>query len=231
MLHLLPAGERRALTHGCELQHAWSLPFLESLVSKQQLLVNNCSADFGLYHWFSSSWRYVGIGKLWRPNHDKQGGLTRRLFEHLQGAMRPQYREGYKLRYRLSRKTPLWSSMFFFDFAHRSWTLYSCLRVRWNQASFSKWKWDALELQACQEENASQTPKAHAKVMPSARFVISWPFDWPEAWAAFTRPVARPWASPVTMGFPFQNCLLSQAKARFAKIWCRWSFEHLCSRT
>ena len=27
--------------------------------------------------------------------------------------MRPQYREGYKLRYRLSRKTPLWSSMFF----------------------------------------------------------------------------------------------------------------------
>jgi hypothetical protein len=100
------------MTHGCELQHAWSLPFLESLVSKQQLLVNNCSADFGLYHWFSSSWRYVGIGKLWRPNHDKQGGLTRRLFEHLQGAMRPQYREGYKLRYRLSRKTPLWSSMF-----------------------------------------------------------------------------------------------------------------------
>ena len=103
---------RHALTHGCELQHAWSLLFLESLVSKQQLLVNNCSADFGLYHWFSSSWRYVGIGKLWRPNHDKQGGLTRRLFEHLQGAMRPQYREGYKLRYRLSRKTPLWSSMF-----------------------------------------------------------------------------------------------------------------------
>ena len=112
VLHLLPAGKRHALTHGCELQHAWSLPFLESLVSKQQLLVNNCSADFGLYHWFSSSWRYVGIGKLWRPNHDKQGGLTRRLFEHLQGAMRPQYREGYKLRYRLSRKTPLWSSMF-----------------------------------------------------------------------------------------------------------------------
>ena len=26
--------------------------------------------------------------------------------------MRPRYREGYKLRYRLSRKTPLWSSMF-----------------------------------------------------------------------------------------------------------------------
>ena len=50
--------------------------------------------------------------KLWRQNHDKQGGLTCRLFEHLQGAMRPQYREGYKLQYRLSRKTLLWSSMF-----------------------------------------------------------------------------------------------------------------------
>ena len=76
VLNLLPAGERHALIHGCELQHAWSLPFLDSLVSKQQVLVNNFSADFGLYHWFSSSWRYVGIGKLWRQNHDKQGGLT-----------------------------------------------------------------------------------------------------------------------------------------------------------
>lgn len=112
VLNLLPAGERYALTHGCELQHAWSLPFLESLVNKQRLLVNSFSTDFGLYQWFSSSWRYVGIGKLQRQSHDRQGGLTRRLFEHLQGAMRPRYREGYKLRYRLSRKTPLWSSMF-----------------------------------------------------------------------------------------------------------------------
>ena len=55
---------------------------------------------------------FLVFPKLWRQNHDKQGGLTCRLFEHLQGAMRPQYREGYKLRYRLSRKTPLWSSMF-----------------------------------------------------------------------------------------------------------------------
>ena len=69
VLNLLPAGERHALIHGCELQHAWSLPFLDSLVSKQQVLVNIFSADFGLYHWFSSSWRYVGIGKLWRQNH------------------------------------------------------------------------------------------------------------------------------------------------------------------
>ena len=27
VLHLLPAGKRHALTHGCELQHAWSLAF------------------------------------------------------------------------------------------------------------------------------------------------------------------------------------------------------------
>ena len=168
-LNLQPAGEGHALINGCELQHAWSLPFLESLVSKQQVLGNNLSADFGLYHWFFPSWRSVGIGKLWRQNHDKQGGLTHRLFEHLQGAMRPQYRAGYKLRYRLSRKTPLWPSMFLVLPTGPEKYLRACEFVGLKLHSpFCKWKWDAFELQARQEKVRNRPPKAHAKVLPSA---------------------------------------------------------------
>lgn len=85
------------------------------LVNMQKLLINGFSAingGFGLYQWWTDSTRYTGIGQLQRPRFPCQGGLSRRLFEHLFATIRPASQDGRKLRYRLARRVAPGASFF-----------------------------------------------------------------------------------------------------------------------
>ena len=53
-----------------------------------------------MYQWFSSHFRYTGIAKLSRRSCSQEGGPAMRLLEHLYNTVRPNAKEGKKLRYR-----------------------------------------------------------------------------------------------------------------------------------
>lgn len=109
ILRVLPQQEAEAVLLSCSMKSsAWN-----QLVNKQRFLCDTCEAGlFGLYQFFSDSWRYVGMGSWNRPSAPGQPGLVKRLWEHLFAAYRPKHPEAGKLRYRLCRSTPV-SRVFF----------------------------------------------------------------------------------------------------------------------
>ena len=85
---------------------------LRFVIGLQKVLIQGCPELFGLYQWWSDTYRYTGIGQVSRPSCPRQGGLSKRFLEHLFASLRPSSSEGGKFRYRLARRTSL-SSCFF----------------------------------------------------------------------------------------------------------------------
>ena len=77
----------------------------KKLADLQASLLKGTSDKFGVYQWWSSSWRYTGFGQSSRKTLPHQGGLSRRLLEHLYCTLRPSAADGHKLRYKLARHT------------------------------------------------------------------------------------------------------------------------------
>lgn len=112
VLRVLPPEECTVLKFGIGSNVETNTSCLQRIVDRQRHLIDGPPLVFGLYQWWSVSWRYVGIGKHQRKMHPNQGGLSRRFLEHMCGTIRSRYRESFKLRYRLSRRSAPWSSFF-----------------------------------------------------------------------------------------------------------------------
>ena len=76
------------------------------------MLIHGFPELFGLYQWWSDTYRYTGIGQVSRPSCPRQGGLSKRFLEHLFASLRLSSSEGGTFRYRLARRT--WLSSCFF---------------------------------------------------------------------------------------------------------------------
>ena len=112
VLRMLHPAESHVLSYGCGSDSGTNLAFLQKLADRQRLLIDGPPVLFGLYQWWSDSWRYVGIGKHQRKMHQNQGSLSRRFLEHMCGTIRSTYRDGFKLRYMLARRVAPWSCFF-----------------------------------------------------------------------------------------------------------------------
>ena len=112
VLRFLPPLARAALEWG-GLPHSPSrAAALAYVIRMQKNFIDGCPDLFGLYQWWTEDTRYTGIGHLQRPSLPSQGGLSKRLMEHLFATVRPTSPEGGKLRYRLARKVSPESSFF-----------------------------------------------------------------------------------------------------------------------
>ena len=134
VLRVLPPEECTVLKFGIGSNVETNTSCLQRHVDRQRHLIDGPPLVFGLYQYWCVSWRYVGIGKHQRKMHPSQGGLSRRFLEHMCGTIRSRYRESFKLRYRLSRRSVPWSS-FFMVLSYRLWGVGSCLWVRWMQGA------------------------------------------------------------------------------------------------
>ena len=85
---------------------------LVHVIRLQKNLVSGSPGLFGLYQWWNEKHRYTGIGQLSRHSCPHQGGLSKRLLEHLYATVRTKSPEGSKFRYRLARLAPPWSCFF-----------------------------------------------------------------------------------------------------------------------
>ena len=93
VLRVLPPEECTVLKFGIGSNVETNTSCLQRIVDRQRHLIDGPPLVFGLYQWWSVSWRYVGIGKHQRKMHPSQGGLSRRFLEHMCGTIRSRYRE------------------------------------------------------------------------------------------------------------------------------------------
>lgn len=108
VLNLFDPDVRCCLQNGPRQQRApWS-----KLFALQALLISGSSNVSCVYQWWSVNWRYTGFGQSLRKSFSQQGGLSRRLLEHLYCTIKNPSADGHKLRYRLARHTQP-GSMFF----------------------------------------------------------------------------------------------------------------------
>ena len=68
VLKLIPENERMPLKHGSWQDYQYE-SCLAATVDRQRLLIEGFPVFYGIYQWWSESWRYVGVGKLQRDMH------------------------------------------------------------------------------------------------------------------------------------------------------------------
>ena len=92
-----------------DLCHIFARPdckIISAFLDLQKKALCTKSDGMGMYQWFSSHFRYTGIAKLSRRNCSQEGGPAMGLLEHLYNTVRPNAKEGKKLRYRMARRYP-----------------------------------------------------------------------------------------------------------------------------
>ena len=113
--YLTKIGQQVTKTLPGDLCHVFARPdsrIISAFLDLQEKALWAKSDDMGMYQWFSSHFRYTGIAKLSRRSCNQEGGPAMRLMEHLYNTVRPNAKEGKKLRYRMARRQPTESCCF-----------------------------------------------------------------------------------------------------------------------